>query len=55
MKNTKGLLLLVGAILVSCSIFYFISPKDQIDGRFFLAVFSLISPMTPLWPPMLTF
>ena len=51
MKNNipKSLYVLIGAVLVSCSLFYFISPKDQIDGRFVMAVFSLIFAESFVW------
>ena len=54
MRNniSKSILVLIGAILVSGSIFYFISPKDQIDGRFFLALFSLVFAQGFVWVVM---
>ena len=53
MKNIpKSILVLIGAILVSGSIFYFISPKDQIDGRFCLALFVLIFAQVCVWVVM---
>jgi hypothetical protein len=53
MKNIpKSILVLIGAILVSGSIFYFISPKEQIDGRFCLALFVLIFAQVCVWVVM---
>ena len=51
MKNntSKSFLVLISTLLVICGILYFISPKEHIDGRFFLSIFSLISAQSLVW------